>query len=389
LNGRTASARLRFQLVAFSAARLVLNTGHRMIYPFLPAIARGLGVDLSAVALIVTARSGLGLISPLFGSLADRQGRKVAMLVGVLIFAGAMGLVTLWPTYPALFAGLILASAGKMLFDPSMQAYLGDRVHYERRGLAIAITELGWSGAFLLGIPLAGWLIARTDSWNAPFAWLGGLGLLSAVLIWRVIPPDVVRSGERPSLAQGLRIVLAHRSALAGLSIALLISTSSEIMTIIYGAWMEDAFELKVAELGAASAVIGFAELGGEGLVAGLVDQLGKRRAVAAGIGLNALASILLPLLGFSLEGALVGLFFLFISFEFAVVSAIPLMTELLPHARATLMAGNVAAFSAGRMIGALCGPALFSLGLLANGAVAATLDVIALAVLIGFVRHK
>ena len=42
-NGR-GDAGLRTQIVAFTLARLVLNTGHRMVYPFLPAIARGVGV---------------------------------------------------------------------------------------------------------------------------------------------------------------------------------------------------------------------------------------------------------------------------------------------------------------------------------------------------------
>jgi len=151
---------------------------------------------------------------------------------------------------------------------------------------------------------------------------------------------------------------------------------------------MEDAFGLKVTALGAASAVIGIAELAGEGSVAGFVDRLGKRRAVGLGIALNALACLLLPALGVSIGGALVGLFLFFVTFEFAVVSAIPLMTELLPGARATLMAWNVAAFAGGRMLGSLIGPQLFNLGLLANSATAAVFDVFALAALLLFVRQ-
>jgi predicted MFS family arabinose efflux permease len=166
------------------------------------------------------------------------------------------------------------------------------------------------------------------------------------------------------------------------------ISLSNETIGIVFGAWMEDAFGLKIAALGAASAVIGLSELGGEGLVATIVDKLGKRRAIAVGIALNTLVSLLLPLLDFSVTGALVGLFFFYITFEFALVSAIPLMTELVPQARATLMAGNVAALSAGRMVGALLGPLLFEVGILANGTAAAVFDVLALVTLLMFVRQ-
>ena len=154
--------RLRDQIILITLARTVLNTAHRMIYPFLPTFARGLGVDLETVALGISARAGLGLVSPLFGALADRHGRRRSMLAGITIFAASMLLVTIWPTYPALFAALVLAGVGKHIFDPAMQAYIGDRVRYTQRGLAIAVTEVSWSGAFLVFIPVLGWLIART-----------------------------------------------------------------------------------------------------------------------------------------------------------------------------------------------------------------------------------
>jgi DHA1 family inner membrane transport protein len=381
--------RLRFQIVAFSVARTVINTGHRMVYPFLPTFARGVGVDLEAIALAVTARSALGLISPLFGSLADRRGRKIAMITGMLILVGGMALVTVWPTYPALFIALTLGGVGKLIYDPSMQAYIGDRVEYTRRGLAIAITELSWSTAFLLGVPILGWLIERSGRWQAPFPVLAMISLLMAAMLWVVIPSDTPpTTATRPALAEGIRVILRYTPALAGLAIAFLISASNEVVSIIYGAWMEDAFGLQVAALGLASAVIGIAELISEGAVAAYVDRLGKRRAVAVGIGTNALACLLLPVLSFGVAGALVGLFLFFLTFEFGIVSLVPLMTELAPGARATLMAGNVAAFSGGRMLGALIGPALFNVGLLANSTTAAALNGIALVVLLVFLKH-
>jgi predicted MFS family arabinose efflux permease len=381
--------RLRFQIVAFSVARTVINTVHRMIYPFLPTFARGVGVDLEAVALAVTARSALGLISPVFGSLADRRGRKAAMITGMLVLVGGMALVAVWPTYPALFIALSLGGVGKLVYDPSMQAYIGDRVEYTRRGLAIGVTELSWSTAFLLGVPILGWLIERSGHWEAPFPVLAVISLLMAAMLWVVIPSDTPPvTVTRPALAEGIRVVLRYTPALAGLAIGLLISASNEVVFIIYGKWMEDAFGLQVAALGLASAVIGIAELTSEGVVAGFVDRLGKRRAVAVGIGTNALACLLLPALSFGVEGALAALFLFFLTFEFAVVSLIPLMTELVPGARATLMAGNVAALSGGRMLGALIGPPLFSVGLLANSATAAALNGIALVVLLMFLKH-
>ena len=379
--------RLRYQLVAFFATRAVINTAYRMVYPFLPALARGLGVDVQSIALAVTARSSLGLAAPLLGSAADIGGRKRGMLAGLGLIAFGLAVVSIHPTYATFFAALLFTAGGKILFDPSMQAYLGDLIGYAQRSLAIAATELGWSLSFLVGIPIAGWLIDR-GGWTAPFPWLAGCALVAAALLAVILPSDHVRRAPPPSLVRHLKAVLRHPAAVAGLALGLLLSSANETVSIVFGLWMEESFGLQVAALGAASAVIGLAELGGEGLVAGLSDRLGKGKAVALGVGLNSLAALLLPIIGTSIPGALVALFAFYITFEFTLVSSLPLMTELVPAARATMMAANVAALSLGRALGAFAGPPLFSGGIAANGVAAALLNLAALLTLVFFVRE-
>ncbi len=159
---------LRVQLVVATLARAVMNTAHRMVYALLPALSRGLGVPLEALTGLLSLRGALGMASPLFGGLPDRYGRRHAMLIGVAVFCAGVALVGVWPSYYAFAAYLILVVVAKFIFDPALQTYLGDRTPYARRGLVIAFTEIGWSGAALVGIPLAGLLIARAG-WRAPF----------------------------------------------------------------------------------------------------------------------------------------------------------------------------------------------------------------------------
>ena len=68
----------------------------------------------------------------------------------------------------------------------------------------------------------------------------------------------------------------------------------------------------------------------------------------------NIIASILLPFIGRTEIGALIGLFLFYISFEYMIVSQLPMMTEAVPQARATAMALNLIGFSIGRALGAL-----------------------------------
>jgi predicted MFS family arabinose efflux permease len=380
---------LRLQLTIFSITRTLINTGFRMIYPFLPTIARGLGVDIRSIALAITARSSLGIAAPFVGSLGDSIGRKRSMLLGLLTFSFGFAIVIIWPTYPSLVIALILGALGKIIFDPSMQAYLGDRTTYQQRGRAIAITELGWSGASLIGLPFVGWLIARSN-WATPFPVLALFTLGMALCLARLLPADEAPRRNRPTFRRTIATIVEHPSALAALSISLLISVSNESVNIIYGLWLENSFGLQVAALGAASAVIGLAEMGGEGIVAIITDRLGKRRAVIYGTLAIAATCLLLPSIAVSTAGALFGLFFFYISFEFTFVSLIPMMTELVPSARATLLASNLAASALGRGLGAFIGPYLFDIGLNANTGFAAIIAVVALIVLnLGVKEHE
>jgi len=382
-----ARLRLRYQLILFAAVRTVMNTGHRLVYPFLPVIARGLGVDLQTAALAVSARSLLGFFGPAIGSAGDRLGRRRAMVTALMMLGVGFALVRPFPIYLVFALALALNSIAKILFDSSMQAYLGDLVQYSRRGLAIAVTELGWSLASLIGLPLVGLVIAHSG-WSAAFPWIAALAFGAACVLYIVLPADGQALASRMRLSDGLRVVARHRIALAALAVGLLITTANEVVNIVFGAWLEQAFALQIVALGAASIVIGAAELAGEGFVAGFTDRLGKVRSVALGILLNSVAAILLPILGQTLPGAGVGLFLFYVTFEFTLVSAIPLMTELVPAARATVMASNISAHALGRALGALLGPALFALGFAANGVAAAGLNLLALLLLVLYVRE-
>jgi predicted MFS family arabinose efflux permease len=231
-------------------------------------------------------------------------------------------------------------------------------------------------------------LVIASSGWSAAFPWIAALAFAAAIVLYLVLPADGPARVSRTRLADGLRIVARHRIAVAALAVGLLISTANEVVNIVFGAWLEQAFALQVIALGAASIVVGAAELVGEGLVAGITDRMGKLRSVAVGILLNSVAAVLLPFLGQTLPGAGVGLFLFYVTFEFTLVSAIPLMTELVPSARATVMASNISAHALGRALGALVGPALFAFGFVANGLAAAGLNLLALLLLALYVRE-
>lgn len=340
------------KLFFFTLLRTIFNTAYRMVYPFLGIFARGLGIEAETLSMLVGTRSFLAIGVPLISSIADQRGRKFGMVAGIVLFALGMALFTFFPSLPTFGLALLLGLLGKYLFDPSMQAYIGDRVSYAQRGLALAITEIGWSLAFILGIPAMSWLIAHFG-WKAPFPalLLAAAGMLGAVLTF--IPDHDPHHRAIAHPWANFAHVLKDVPTLAAISIAIWASAANELVNLIFGVWLEDTFHLQILALGAASAVIGISELSGEGLVALLTDRIGKPRALFLGLIGNLLASLALPFLGRSQSGALIGLFLFYITFEYVMVSHVPLMTEMRPDARATTMAFNLSGHSIGRALGA------------------------------------
>jgi predicted MFS family arabinose efflux permease len=351
--------RVRFQLFIVMLLRAVLNTMHRMVYPFLSIFARGLGVDVTTLSLAMTARNFVGVFAPIVAPIADQRGRKFGMLTGILIFTCGVGLVAVFPNIITLSVALILAILGKYIFDPAMQAYFGDRIPYSQRGTALAVTEMAWSLAFIIGVPVMAFLIAR-NGWSAPFPILAISGLIMFAVIFWMIPKNDPHHEASHNSRENFRMIFTSVPALAGMSISLWASAANEMVNLVFGVWLENSFGLKIAALAAASAVIGFSELSGEGLVALTTDRLGKPRALMLGLIGNALACVLLPVIGRSEAGALVGLFLFYITFEYVMVSHIPMMTELAPEARATLLTFNLTGHSIGRAIGGFLATFIF-----------------------------
>src|SRR6266699_2848256 len=160
LSDSRSGRRLVVELAAAALARFVLNTARRFTYPFGPALARGLDVPLTRITSLVALNQGVGLLSPFMGTLADRWGPRVMMLI-----------------------------------------------------------ELAWAGSSLIGIPTVGWLIGRFG-WHSPFLALGLLAASSVMLLAMLLPRVPVSRDSAPRsvpAGQGWRLLVRRRPALGGL----------------------------------------------------------------------------------------------------------------------------------------------------------------------------
>ena len=121
---RGCNSRLFLKVGIATLCRILLNTARRFVYPFAPALSRGMGVPLTSVTSLIAVIQVTGLLSPLFGPLGDRIGYRIMLLVGLGFLAGGMLTGGFFPFYGMMFVALVMAGLGKSVFDPAIQAYV-------------------------------------------------------------------------------------------------------------------------------------------------------------------------------------------------------------------------------------------------------------------------
>jgi len=358
-------------VLAATFCRIILNTARRFAYPFAPALSRGLAVPLTAITSLIALNQATGIIGLFFGPLADRLGYRLMMLAGLALLIVGMFGAGLWPVYTMVLIALLLAGLGKNIFDPSVQAFAGKHVPFQRRGLVIGIMEFSWAASTLVGVPLMGLLIHQVG-WRSSFPALGAAGLIGILVLYRYIRPlrrPVKQGTTAESYRAAWRFMLRKPAALGALGFSFFVSAANDNLFVVYGAWLEDQFGLGIVALGMGTGLIGLAELLGEVITAAVGDRIGLKRSVIGGLALSMLSYTVLLLAGNSVYLALSGLFLIFMVFEFTMVCFISLSTELLPEFRATMMATLMASAGCGRVVGALIGgPVWLAAGL--NGTV-------------------
>jgi predicted MFS family arabinose efflux permease len=369
-------------LIALTLARLVLNGVRRFPYVIFPSMVTALGVTPAVLQAALSLQWATGLLSPFAGPASDRLGRRRMMLLGIGSLAVATGFAAMTRNPTLVLVAIVGCGLSKMLYDPAMQAYVGDRTPYARRAEAIGVTELSWSGAQFVVGPLAAYLIVYAGL-GAVYAALAAGSVLAFLLLLAFVPGDAparqrVAAAALPA-GTALRLLRASRPALAMLGAAALTSFAIENMAINYATWLRVTFAADDFFLGALALPLAVAELAGEGFVIFAADRLGKLRLLLVTLVATGILYAVLPATGADVRLAVAALIVMFLLFETSMVVMIPLATEALPAARGTMMSANVAAFALGRAIGTPLGGWLFlSGGYILNGALALAANLLA-----------
>jgi predicted MFS family arabinose efflux permease len=347
----------RIVAVAMST-RAVHDIAVRMVYPFLPDFAKGLGITIEQMGGLIALRNGVGIVAPAFGAMSDRVGHRRSALLGLMILGIGLLITGVASGLGLAAIGFILSGIGSAIFIPTLLAYVSDRVPFARRGRVTGAIEMTWGLAGMIGVPLMGVLITAIG-WRAPFILLGSGAFIGAGLLLLL-----EEAKEQRILREALKLAALrqNRSALAFIATWFLVFFAFENIQVGYAAWLEQQFGLSTAARGAVQILFGMFEIAASLGSALFLDRIGKKRGVTGGLIVVLIGYVLLATLGSSaLPIGLLAISIAFLGFEFSVVSGVPIMGEQVPAARGTMIALALTAGSVGRMIAALLGSALVS----------------------------
>jgi MFS family permease len=130
-------------VVAVSVATFLLALGENLWKRFLPKYLEALGAPVTAIGLFGTCQDFLDGVSQYPGGwIADRYGRRRALLLFVTL--AMVGYVLYWcaPSWPVVFLGLAFVMAWSSMASPTLFAVIGDALPKERRAMGFTVQSI-------------------------------------------------------------------------------------------------------------------------------------------------------------------------------------------------------------------------------------------------------
>lgn len=319
-------AETRRNVGVVTVARLTANACFRFAPPFLASISDDLHVSLGRLGFALMVTEIAGGIASLGGAYVDRLRRRTAMVFGLGAIS-ASTVVAASATSVFVFAlGIVILGIAKMMFDMGLAGWVNDHVDYERRGRVVGITETSWALGLLVGVTGMG-LVASMSSWRWGYvAGATGVAVMAVVVMVRADDPDEIHASRSRAPVGRMR-----PSGLLVIASMFFLMASSQSLFVTFGSWLDDDFSFSEARIAAVVFGLGAFELLASITSARRSDAWGKERSTVVGALLIVPSGILLTMFHDHLVVGLVLLGVYLLGFEFAIVSMIPIATNMIP----------------------------------------------------------
>ena len=347
-------------LIPATIGKGVASAALRLPYTFIKPIAAGLGTSVGHLGAVLGLGELLGLLTGAIGRSIDRGHQRRWMLIGLGLVSVGTGVIVAGRSVPTFGIGFGCVSLGVAWYTTAGHGWIATHVPYAGRGRAMGTYEMSWAVALLVGAPVLGLVLAATEWW-APFLVLAALAATTTIVVVSGVAPDVPVVVADPGVASIPRVPMRlDRRAVLTIAASFFITFAAVSVFAVYGAWLEDRFDLSAATVGILSVAIGLAELTASAATVRFTDRWGKTTSVRRGAAVMALGLGLVFAAPAFAPFGVVALVAVFIGFEFGYVSLLNIVSEVGREQRGAVVALDHALTTASRAGAAVLATSLY-----------------------------
>ncbi|WP_144157291.1 MFS transporter [Paraburkholderia sp. BCC1885] len=186
-HGTPAFWRTNFALFAAGFATFALLY---CVQPLMPLFSADFGVSAAGASLALSLTTGLLAVSMLVaGGLSETWGRKPIMVASLLLSAVLTVICAAVPHWTTLLVMRALMGVALSGLPAVAMAYVGEEMHPRSLGHAMGLYVGGTGLGGMAGRLLTG-VITDVWGWRSAVFVIGVLGILSAAVLWRFLPPS-------------------------------------------------------------------------------------------------------------------------------------------------------------------------------------------------------
>ncbi len=178
----------------------IVMVGVGLITPILPQLIIEFGASGQAIGLLVAAYGITQfLLSPITGRQSDRFGRKIFIVIGVIVFAIAKLIFAVGDALWMLYVSRLLEGVAAALIVPPMMAYVADITTTEQRARGNSLLSAAMSAGFVIGPGLGGMLASygtRVPLWVA-----AGAAIIGVIFSIFCLPESVSKQHRQAARA--------------------------------------------------------------------------------------------------------------------------------------------------------------------------------------------